>query len=259
MTRSMSLKSAIITSFAIVSMFSAGITAASDCSSCGSCSAEPPAKKTVSEKKISPEGRLNIVKDEKIKSVIEKVVDGQKDEALKLAKQYWEDNTDKIEAERLVAAVKNDCPVVAIETNKGVILVSLLEDAAPNTVANFIELTKKGYYNGIAFHRVIPDFMIQGGDPTGTGSGGPGYKFDDEFSSEKHERGTLSMANAGPKTNGSQFFITHVVTQWLDGKHTVFGRVIEGQDVVDSISKGDKMENVDILWARDHEYKVKTL
>jgi len=136
----------------------------------------------------------------------------------------------------------------AIQTNKGTIEVELTPDKTPVTVANFVNLAQHGYYNGISFHRVINDFMIQGGDPTGTGAGGPGYRFEDEFDKTlKHDGpGVLSMANAGPGTNGSQFFITHVATPWLDGKHSVFGKVVKGQDVVNSIKQGDKIEKVTI-------------
>lgn len=135
-----------------------------------------------------------------------------------------------------------------IETSKGTIEVELTPDKTPITVANFVNLAQKGFYNGVVFHRVIPDFMVQGGDPTGTGMGGPGYKFQDEFDPTlKHDRpGILSMANAGPRTNGSQFFITHVATPWLDGKHSVFGAVVKGQDVVNSIEKGDTIKSVTI-------------
>ena len=140
-----------------------------------------------------------------------------------------------------------------IKTNKGDIEVELYASKTPVTVGNFLNLAKRGYYNGIAFHRVIPDFMVQGGDPTGTGSGGPGYRFEDECRADlKHTGpGTLSMANAGPGTNGSQFFITHVKTDWLDGKHTVFGKVTKGQDVVDSIAKGDKILSIEIKDSTD--------
>jgi peptidyl-prolyl cis-trans isomerase B (cyclophilin B) len=125
-----------------------------------------------------------------------------------------------------------------IQTNHGPINVELFPDDAPKTVANFVKLVNDGFYEGVVFHRVIPDFMIQGGDPTGTGSGGPGYSFEDEFNDHKVERGALAMANAGPDTNGSQFFIvTTDAASWLDGKHTVFGRVTEGMDVVDKISE----------------------
>ena len=124
-----------------------------------------------------------------------------------------------------------------IETNHGVIELELFTDDAPETVANFTKLAGEGYYDGLIFHRVIPDFMIQGGNPTGTGTGGPGYQFEDEPNDHRVERGALAMANAGPNTNGSQFFIvTAEACPWLDGKHTVFGRVTKGQDVADKIS-----------------------
>jgi cyclophilin family peptidyl-prolyl cis-trans isomerase len=145
-------------------------------------------------------------------------------------------------------------------TPKGEILVQLTYKETPGTVGNFVALAEgnlenkakpqgDGFYNGLKFHRVIPDFMVQGGDPQGTGTGGPGYKFDDEFHPDlKHDTpGTLSMANSGPGTNGSQFFITHGATPWLDNKHTVFGKVVEGQDVVDTISQGDLMNEVEII------------
>jgi peptidyl-prolyl cis-trans isomerase B (cyclophilin B) len=123
----------------------------------------------------------------------------------------------------------------------GAIGVELFDDHAPKTVANFKKLAEDGFYNGVIFHRVIPDFMIQGGDPTGTGSGGPGYTFEDEFNDRSVERGALAMANSGPNTNGSQFFIvTADACPWLDGKHTVFGRVTEGMDAVDAISDVDR-------------------
>jgi cyclophilin family peptidyl-prolyl cis-trans isomerase len=125
-----------------------------------------------------------------------------------------------------------------LSTNHGAIQLELFPDDAPNTVGNFVKLAQEGFYDGVAFHRVIPDFMIQGGDPTGTGTGGPGYTFDDEINDHKVERGALAMANAGPNTNGSQFFIvTADSCPWLDGKHTVFGRVLEGMDVIDAISE----------------------
>jgi cyclophilin family peptidyl-prolyl cis-trans isomerase len=124
-----------------------------------------------------------------------------------------------------------------IHTNHGAIAIELFDDDAPKTVENFLKLSRDGFYNGVIFHRIIPDFMIQGGDPTGTGSGGPGYQFEDEFNDNKVVRGALAMANAGPNTNGSQFFIvTTEAASWLDGKHTVFGRVTDGMDVVDTIS-----------------------
>lgn len=145
-------------------------------------------------------------------------------------------------------------------TNKGTILVNLEFEKAPGTVGNFVALAEGNmensvksqgtpYYDGLKFHRVIPDFMIQGGCPQGTGTGDPGYKFDDEFHPDlKHDGpGVLSMANAGPGTNGSQFFITHIATDWLDGNHTVFGKVIEGQEVVDAIAQGDEIKTLEIL------------
>jgi peptidyl-prolyl cis-trans isomerase B (cyclophilin B) len=123
----------------------------------------------------------------------------------------------------------------------GAIAVELFDDHAPKTVANFKKLAEDGFYDGVIFHRVIPDFMIQGGDPTGTGSGGPGYTFEDEFNDRSVERGALAMANSGPNTNGSQFFIvTADACPWLDGKHTVFGRVTDGMDAVDAISDVDR-------------------
>jgi cyclophilin family peptidyl-prolyl cis-trans isomerase len=124
-----------------------------------------------------------------------------------------------------------------LHTNHGGIELELFPDDAPKTVENFTKLARDGFYDGVIFHRVIPDFMIQGGDPTGTGSGGPGYSFEDEFNDHKVERGALAMANAGPNTNGSQFFIvTTESAPWLDGKHTVFGRVTSGMEVADRIS-----------------------
>lgn len=145
-------------------------------------------------------------------------------------------------------------------TPKGSILVKLTHDKTPGTVGNFVALAEgnlenksrpqgKPFYDGLKFHRVIPDFMIQGGCPQGTGTGGPGYQFDDEFHPElKHNRpGVLSMANSGPGSNGSQFFITHIPTDWLDNKHTVFGHVVEGQDVVDAVAQGDEIESLEIV------------
>ena len=145
-------------------------------------------------------------------------------------------------------------------TSKGSILVKLTHDLTPGTVGNFVALAEgnmenkvkpqgQKFYDGLTFHRVIPDFMIQGGCPKGTGTGDPGYKFDDEFHpSLKHDRpGVLAMANSGPASNGSQFYITHVPTSWLDGKHTVFGHVVEGQDVVDAVAQGDNLDAVEII------------
>ncbi|MFD1603082.1 peptidylprolyl isomerase [Flavobacterium artemisiae] len=153
-------------------------------------------------------------------------------------------------------------------TSKGSILVKLTHDLTPGTVGNFVGLAEGNlenkiksqgnkYYDGLKFHRVIPDFMIQGGCPSGTGTGGPGYKFDDEFHpSLKHDRpGVLAMANSGVGTNGSQFYITHVPTSWLDGKHTVFGHVVEGQDVVDAVAQGDALESVEIVRVGDEAEK----
>ncbi len=153
-------------------------------------------------------------------------------------------------------------------TSKGAVLVKLTYDKTPGTVGNFVALAEgnlenkaipmgKPYYDGLKFHRVIPDFMVQGGCPQGTGTGGPGYQFDDEFHPElNHDTpGVLSMANAGAGTNGSQFFITHIATPWLDGKHTVFGHVVEGQDVVDAIAQGDAIESVEIIKVGDEAKK----
>ena len=136
-----------------------------------------------------------------------------------------------------------------ISTNRGKIRLELYADHAPKTVANFTKLASEGFYDGLSFHRVIEEFMIQGGCPKGDGTGGPGYTFEDEFHPElKHDGpGILSMANAGPNTNGSQFFITHVATPWLDGKHSVFGKVLDdGQEIVNAIQQGDKIDKVDI-------------
>ena len=136
----------------------------------------------------------------------------------------------------------------AIETDKGVIELELYPQHAPKTVNNFVFLAKEGFYDGISFHRVISDFMIQGGDPTGTGRGGPGYKFEDEVKGNplKHETGVISMANSGPNTNGSQFFITHSPQPHLNGRHTVFGKIVSGQEVVDTIKQADKILHLKI-------------
>jgi peptidyl-prolyl cis-trans isomerase B (cyclophilin B) len=138
--------------------------------------------------------------------------------------------------------------VVSMETDRGTIELELYPQYAPKSVNNFVFLAEEGFYDGVTFHRVIPNFMIQGGDPTGTGRGGPGYRFEDEVKGNplKHETGVISMANAGPNTNGSQFFITHSPQPHLDGKHTVFGKVVEGQDVVNAIRQGDRMTKVTI-------------
>ena len=139
--------------------------------------------------------------------------------------------------------------IAIIETSKGTIRIQLHDDKAPKTVANFEKLSADGFYDKLQFHRVIPDFMVQGGCPQGTGTGGPGYTFADEFHPDlKHDGpGVLSMANSGPGTNGSQFFITHIACPWLDNKHSVFGHVIEGQDVINAIAQGDDMTKVVIV------------
>ena len=157
--------------------------------------------------------------------------------------------------------ISEKLPKIQIQTERGNITIEMFEDEAPNTVANMISLIEKGYYDGLNFHRVIPDFMIQGGCPHGTGTGGPGYDFDDECAPDRRHdsAGVLSMANAGPGTNGSQFFITHGPTPHLDGKHTVFGKVTEGQEVVDEIKQGDVMQAVVVLKKRDHVYEVEKL
>jgi len=159
-----------------------------------------------------------------------------------------------------VKTMAEPLPQVTLQTDKGNIVIELAEDDVPNTVANFISLAEKGYYDGLLFHRVLPNFMIQGGDPTGTGTGGPGYVIADEFSPKlRHTRGVISMANAGPNTGGSQFFITHVPTPWLDGKHAIFGKVTSGMEVVDAIKQGDKITKVTIDRKRNHPYKPEVL
>jgi peptidyl-prolyl cis-trans isomerase B (cyclophilin B) len=152
--------------------------------------------------------------------------------------QYTEPPEMQIDTDRTYRAT--------IETEVGDIELELYPEYAPVTVNNFIFLAREGFYDGVKFHRVIADFMIQGGDPTGTGRGGPGYRFEDEFDGNplRHETGAISMANAGPDTNGSQFFITHSPQPHLNGRHTVFGKVVSGQEVVDSISQGDVMKKV---------------
>ncbi|HXF26462.1 MAG TPA: peptidylprolyl isomerase [Bryobacteraceae bacterium] len=147
-----------------------------------------------------------------------------------------------------MSIAQNKQYTVTFETSKGQIVCDLFPKDAPVTVNNFVFLAREGFYNGTVFHRVLANFMIQGGDPTATGRGGPGYRFQDELKDNprKHQVGSLSMANAGPNTNGSQFFITHVVTDWLDGKHTVFGQVRTGQDIVDAVQQGDELKSVTI-------------
>ncbi|MFQ5893065.1 MAG: peptidylprolyl isomerase [Nitrospinota bacterium] len=163
-------------------------------------------------------------------------------------------------AKRYTFVAEKELPVVTIETEKGTITLELFEDDAPNTVANFIALAEKGYYDGLTFHRVIKDFMIQGGDPKGDGTGGPGYRIRDEINPRLHARGVVSMAKtAAPDSGGSQFFITHKATPWLDGVHTVFGRVTEGMEVVDAIEQGDKILKVTVVSKRPHPYEPETL
>jgi cyclophilin family peptidyl-prolyl cis-trans isomerase len=158
---------------------------------------------------------------------------------------------------------KEKLPQVLLKTNKGDILLELYEDEAPNTVANFISLVEKKFYDGTKFHRVIADFMAQGGDPKGNGSGGPGYRIKCECvrkDHRKHDRGVISMAKTEEiDTGGSQFFITFVKTPHLDGKHTVFGHVIKGMDVVDELKKGDVIEKATVEQKRDHEYKPEVI
>jgi cyclophilin family peptidyl-prolyl cis-trans isomerase len=168
-----------------------------------------------------------------------------------------------------------DRPQVLLKTTKGDILVELFEDEAPNTVANFISLVEKKFYNGVIFHRVIDGFMAQGGDPTGTGRGGPGYAIPCEVdlpNARKHQKGSLSMAHAGKDTGGSQFFLTFDATAHLDGRHTVFGQVVQGMDVLDKLERGDRFANgmvpkekadkileATVVRKRNHEYKPTTL
>src|SRR5712691_2733795 len=155
-----------------------------------------------------------------------------------MAKQYSSPPAMAIDPNKKYAAT--------LETTKGTIVCDLFAKDAPKTVNNFVFLARDGFYDGTVFHRVIGDFMIQGGDPTASGRGGPGYRFEDEVKNNphKHQVGSLSMANAGPNTNGSQFFITHVATPHLDGKHTVFGKVLKGQDVVNAVQQGDTLASV---------------
>ncbi len=157
---------------------------------------------------------------------------------------------------------KEKLPQVLLKTNKGDILLELYEDEAPNTVANFVNLVEKKFYDGLKFHRVIAGFMAQGGDPEGKGIGGPGYRIKCECTRKdhrKHDRGVISMAHAGKDTGGSQFYITFGKTPHLDGKHTVFGHVIKGMDVVDKLKQGDVIEKATVEQKRDHEYKPETL
>ena len=157
-----------------------------------------------------------------------------------VSKQWSRPPEMRIDAEKVYLA--------AMETDRGAIELELYAEYAPKTVNNFVFLAGEGFYDGVSFHRVIPDFMIQGGDPTGTGRGGPGYRFEDEVRGNPltHEVGSLSMANAGPNTNGSQFFITHSPQPHLNGRHTVFGKVIRGQEVVNALRQGDHMISVTV-------------
>ena len=158
-----------------------------------------------------------------------------------MARKKWDNQPEmRIDSQKTYQAM--------IETEKGAIELELYPEYAPKTVNNFVFLAREGFYDGVSFHRVIDDFMIQGGDPTGTGRGGPGYRFEDEVDGNplKHETGSISMANAGPNTNGSQFFITHSPQPHLDGKHTVFGKVTRGQEVVDGVKQSDTIIKVEI-------------
>ncbi len=187
---------------------------------------------------------------------------------LEYYKKIWKDE----QAFRKAEAEADDLPRIRLTTSKGDIVIELFENEAPNTVANFISLVEKGWYDGLTFHRVLPGFMAQGGDPTGTGSGGPGYRIKCECVNEVHRnhfRGTLSMAHAGRDTGGSQFFLTFVPTKHLDGKHTVFGRVIEGFEVLAKLQRRDPdaanppqpdmIVKAEVIRKRDHEYKPETL
>ncbi|MDR0522705.1 MAG: peptidylprolyl isomerase [Planctomycetaceae bacterium] len=192
------------------------------------------------------------------------------------AKEAWtkEEAIRKAETEAGEKDAAKKLPRVELTTSKGKIVLELFENEAPNTVANFISLVEKGFYNGVVFHRVLPVFMAQGGDPTGTGRGGPGYSFDDECGAKfpnfrQHFRGSISMANAGPNTNGSQFFLTFVPTSFLDGRHTVFGRIAEGMEVLADLQRVDpsdeksvipeldKIVEAKVLNKRNHPYEVK--
>lgn len=174
------------------------------------------------------------------------------DDSVNSQEEKESDSNEKIMTEKTYAfpgvlpAQKIQNKQVRITTKNGDVVIKLLDEIAPKTVSNFVYLTEEGYYDGLTFHRVIEDFMVQGGDPTGTGAGGPGYNFEDEFSDMVNfsEPGKLAMANRGPGTNGSQFFITTVPTEWLQGAHTIFGEVIEGQDIVLQIQGGDEMQKV---------------
>jgi len=200
---------------------------------------------------------------------------GIEEEELKYFQKASEDygaDWPKEKAIREAEAKADDLPRVLLKTSKGDVVLELFENEAPNTVANFVQLVEQGFYNGLTFHRVIPGFVAQGGCPKGDGTGDPGYRFADECAApnaRRHYRGTLSMANSGPNTNGSQFFITYSPTPHLNGKHTVFGRVISGMDVVEKLQdrdpqdpsapQADKIISAQVLRKRPHEYAVKKL
>lgn len=256
-----------------------------------------------------------------LQGLVKDAADGKLDSTARLISEYGVSREKALEARKALEALNSDGakkllahpalsadnPRVRIVLGNGNIDIVLLEDAAPNTVANFIELTEKKFYDGLKFHRVIENFMVQGGDPQGTGGGGPGYSFADEINpdalgldkmtvkdlttkmgqeappppidkmslkelyqqqgyqftngipSYPMKRGVLAMANAGPNTNGSQFFLTHIDCQWLDGKHTVFGIITAGQQLVDEMKPNEKMGRIEVLYKRDHPYNVKKL
>jgi len=255
-----------------------------------------------------------------IQELVQEAAEGRLDSTARLISEYGATREKALEARKALEALNSDGarkllahpvlsadnPRVRIVLRTGTIEIVLLQDAAPNTVANFIELTEKKFFDGLVFHRVIEDFMAQGGDPEGTGTGGPGYNFADEINadalgldkmtaaeferttgqrldppapsptmsikaylqrfgyrftpglaSHPMKRGVLAMANAGPNTNGSQFFLTHIDCPWLDGKHTVFGIITAGQQLVDKMKPKEKIGRIEVLYKRDHPYKVK--
>jgi cyclophilin family peptidyl-prolyl cis-trans isomerase len=226
---------------------------------------------------IAANAAFNMGKFEQVESLLTKAADGrpipQKLQELVADARNYQELWKREEKTRSQEAKADDLPRVKLATSKGDIVIELFENEAPNTVANFISLVEKGFYDGIVFHRVLPGFMAQGGDPTGTGQGGPGYNIKDEFDNpgaRAHFRGSLSMANTGrPNTNGSQFFLTFKPTPHLNGRHTVFGRVIEGFEVLPKIqrvdpekptgAKPDKIEKATVVRKRDHTYKPQTL
>jgi cyclophilin family peptidyl-prolyl cis-trans isomerase len=196
-------------------------------------------------------GRLTPSLEQEVKATLE---------TAKKKKLEWEEESKMRDAE----AKADDLPRVKLVTSKGDVVVELFENEAPNTVANFIDLCDRNFYDGTTFHRVVPNFMVQGGDPlskdkspNNDGTGGPGYQFPDELGDghRRHFRGTLSMANSGKDSNGSQFYITHRPTEALDGKHTVFGRVVEGMAVVDALRRGDELRKTEVLRKRPHAYR----